>query len=1302
MHTSNTAVLGRRLGRVLALLLGTALVATLVVEPLPPRAEAENGTAIELPDFSIPILPGTDPAADPVEVIVQNGIIQPDSPVPAPQCVSDVAVLGSLVTNTCTGGDVRQPLTMLGTPPATSVTEVFSNPEAAAALGWLVPRAEETLRTLYDLPADNRIRKYARSQLASLITTEVQALMTRYVYGDALEAHETSAVEYVRDQLRQRQFTSAVAAKQLYDDYLANPCTFRPPTAPEGIDAAQIPALPQELRAWCQLRTPSLFRGAPIPTAQSFTAWGAFQAGSEDDLTALASDAVFSEQVRQAQIGTFMAAGLGVSVAAGATLGALVAVGAVNISIIIGVVFPHALKSSFVVGSATGASVASSFSTVAAVTGPAIIILVSLAMIAVSIWQFVSDAAVGTTLSRNAAGQGVDVLRLDEERAAREGVAYQPDIPAFEHFQQHPPQHSGAEARDQINALLFSKSLAESDGATARPLPALWQLSERSDITDYRWTLDGQETDVVSLKLPHDRGSQELMFRDGWLLSRSNSGSWVPTTAFEYVDSRHSDPAAAASVASRAWWPDDTSPTKRRGGFTSLTAATEPDEPFTVAGQLGALTVVLADGSHGLLRLLPPESITPRITPSASGVMLPNRALVLSANPLTDEGAYQPAFFTDAARFSYEWRVYAPGDETPSVHSGFRLAFAPDRVGQHIAEVTMTRLDAPDTDPVHGRVEFTVGAPEIQIPVAELHDNGYDGVELSLRLAANVPIDEFTVEVQWPKRAGEEESPSMRAVLPCSADPVSCAVTVPAGTLSHELHPDTDLSQPVIVSIANQWGTTAVRELTIDSTRRFSIEPAAPSAHASARINWHGQQSAQLQIPIATDGTATIATLAAGDLPLPEGRSGSSTVAFALGDGQLGRFLPLVRETGMLSLDWSGSEWELNYRGRLTANDIGTFSTPITIEAVNGAERVRNTFMLDVEVVPAYDDRRVPLIYDAALLADGYPDTNLIHEKTGKPVFVVDVLGGTEEESTADAGDGGYSGNICFWMQSNTTGEQRDLCEGYEQLRAGAAPHPSGLPVVPIDRLFPEGLTGASFRIEAWLPDEETARTRYLFSVTDADDSSGDDDDDETPVTPPQPVFRDVTPSSKFAREIHWMAQRGISTGISRIDARGRAYRVYEPQAPVTREAMAAFLYRSSAPKDYRAPRVSHFADVQPGDKFYREISWMWDSKLSTGHRQASGKPTYRPKAHVTREALAVFLHRRDATPLSAPPQASPFADVHPRDRFFRQISWMNETGISTGIRQPGGRPKYAPKSSVSREAMAAFLYRADSRASAG
>ncbi|TCK46456.1 hypothetical protein EDF60_0022, partial [Leucobacter luti] len=31
---------------------------------------------------------------------------------------------------------------------------------------------------------------------------------------------------------------------------------------------------------------------------------------------------------------------------------------------------------------------------------------------------------------------------------------------------------------------------------------------------------------------------------------------------------------------------------------------------------------------------------------------------------------------------------------------------------------------------------------------------------------------------------------------------------------------------------------------------------------------------------------------------------------------------------------------------------------------------------------------------------------------------------------------------------------------------------------------------------------------------------------------------------------------------------------------------------------------------------------------------------------------------------------------------------------LSTGVEQASGKPKYAPKSSVTREAMAAFIYR--------
>ncbi len=190
--------------------------------------------------------------------------------------------------------------------------------------------------------------------------------------------------------------------------------------------------------------------------------------------------------------------------------------------------------------------------------------------------------------------------------------------------------------------------------------------------------------------------------------------------------------------------------------------------------------------------------------------------------------------------------------------------------------------------------------------------------------------------------------------------------------------------------------------------------------------------------------------------------------------------------------------------------------------------------------------------------------------------------------------------------------------------------------------------------------------------------------------------FRDVNASSKFAKEIFWMSDTGLSTGIKKTDAQGNVYSVYEPKANVTREAMAAFLYRLDAPQGYRPPRTSPFSDVRTTDKFYTQIAWMYETGLSTGIRKASGKPAYAPKSTITREAMAAFLYRMNAPKTYLPPKTSPFADVRPGDKFYREISWMHASGVSTGIKQPSGKPAYGPASSVTREAMAAFLYRSE------
>ncbi|WP_181158460.1 M1 family aminopeptidase [Leucobacter massiliensis] len=204
--------------------------------------------------------------------------------------------------------------------------------------------------------------------------------------------------------------------------------------------------------------------------------------------------------------------------------------------------------------------------------------------------------------------------------------------------------------------------------------------------------------------------------------------------------------------------------------------------------------------------------------------------------------------------------------------------------------------------------------------------------------------------------------------------------------------------------------------------------------------------------------------------------------------------------------------------------------------------------------------------------------------------------------------------------------------------------------------------------------------------------------DPTAPVAPaPKPgPFRDVTPSTKFSKEINWMAEAGLATGIRKTDANGAVYFDYEPKTAVTREAVAAFLFRLEAPRGYTAPKVSPFADVRPGDKFYREIAWMHEAGLARGIKQPAGKPDYAPKATITREAMAAFMYRKDARGGFVAPKSSPFADVRPGDRFYREIAWMYDSGLSTGIKQASGKPAYAPKANMSREAMAAFLYRAE------
>lgn len=190
------------------------------------------------------------------------------------------------------------------------------------------------------------------------------------------------------------------------------------------------------------------------------------------------------------------------------------------------------------------------------------------------------------------------------------------------------------------------------------------------------------------------------------------------------------------------------------------------------------------------------------------------------------------------------------------------------------------------------------------------------------------------------------------------------------------------------------------------------------------------------------------------------------------------------------------------------------------------------------------------------------------------------------------------------------------------------------------------------------------------------------------PGCPGTPYF-DVLPTNPFCAEIAWVTQNGIAQGTDTgTDI------IYEPVKAVSRQAMAAFLHRffGSPPPTLTS---QFFADVGPSHPFYDDIQWMAETGLSTGTPQPGGLPLYKPASPVSRQAMAAFLHRASGDPTE--PSTTPhFADVTASNPFFADIQWMFETGLSTGTPQPGGLPLYKPVSNVSRQAMAAFLFRFD------
>ncbi|MGF4043224.1 S-layer homology domain-containing protein [Paenarthrobacter nitroguajacolicus] len=186
------------------------------------------------------------------------------------------------------------------------------------------------------------------------------------------------------------------------------------------------------------------------------------------------------------------------------------------------------------------------------------------------------------------------------------------------------------------------------------------------------------------------------------------------------------------------------------------------------------------------------------------------------------------------------------------------------------------------------------------------------------------------------------------------------------------------------------------------------------------------------------------------------------------------------------------------------------------------------------------------------------------------------------------------------------------------------------------------------------------------------------------------PPFSDVAIDSQFYTEITWLADNGISTGWLQPDGTS----TFRPLQSINRDAMAAFMYRLMGSPDYTPPSKSPYADIYAESMFYKEVCWVASEGISQGYVGYDGSLLFGPAGSVTRDAMAAFMYRLAGSPDYTPPSKSSFEDVLPDRQFYKEISWLASTGISTGWTEDDGTKTYRPNESINRDAMAAFMYR--------
>lgn len=177
----------------------------------------------------------------------------------------------------------------------------------------------------------------------------------------------------------------------------------------------------------------------------------------------------------------------------------------------------------------------------------------------------------------------------------------------------------------------------------------------------------------------------------------------------------------------------------------------------------------------------------------------------------------------------------------------------------------------------------------------------------------------------------------------------------------------------------------------------------------------------------------------------------------------------------------------------------------------------------------------------------------------------------------------------------------------------------------------------------------------------------------------PSGGFSDVPASNTFYRHIMWLANNDIASGY--------ANGTFGPSDAITRGQMAVFLYKLAGSPSYTPPSKSPFTDVSTSNTFYKHITWLASTGITSGVGDGS---RFAPEAKVTRGQMAVFLYKYMSPSGYVTPSSATFGDVPKSHAYFRHISWLADSGVTYGY----ANGDYGATDSVTRGQMSAFLFK--------